>query len=88
MRKSDEMKKIVDELKTKVEQLQQEERYDDAVKAAAELKDAVRDYKTQVAIEEAEFCNFKSVATPTGASKVSDSIMKNRVFNKLVFGKT
>lgn len=87
MRKSDEMKKIVDELKTKVEQLQQEERYDDAVKAAAELKDAVRDYKMQAALEEAEFCNFKNAATPTGASKISDAVMKNRVFNKLVFGK-
>lgn len=88
MKKSDELKKIIDELKDKADKLQQAEQYDDAVKVADELKDAVRDYKIAKAMEEAEATNFKTIATPAGAkSTISDAVMRNRVFNKLVFGR-
>lgn len=88
MKKSDEIKKIVDELKTKVDQLQQEEQYDEAMKVANELKDAVRDYKIAKSIEDAEATNFIATATPaTAKSIISDAVMRNRVFNKLVFGR-
>lgn len=88
MKKSDEIKKIVDELKTKVAQLQQEEQYDEAMKVANELKDAVRDYKIAKSMEDAEATNFIATATPaTAKSIISDAVMRNRVFNKLVFGR-
>ena len=87
MKKSDEIKKIVDELKAKVDQLQQEEQYDEAVKAANELKDAVREFKIAKAVEDAEATDFIATATPANAkSMISDAVMRNRVFNKLVFG--
>ena len=88
MKKSDEIKKIVDELKTKVDQLQQEEQYDEAMKVANELKDAVRDYKIAKSMEDAEATNFIATATPaTAKNMISDAVMRNRVFNKLVFGR-
>ena len=88
MKKSDEIKKIVDELKTKVDQLQQEEQYDEAMKVANELKDAVRDYKIAKTMEDAEATNFIATATPaTAKNMISDAVMRNRVFNKLVFGR-
>jgi len=88
MKKSDEIKKIVDELKAKVNQLQQEEQYDEAVKAANELKDAVREFKIAKAVEDAEATDFIATATPANAkSMISDAVMRNRVFNKLVFGR-
>ena len=88
MKKSDEIKKIVDELKAKVDQLQQEEQYDEAVKAANELKDAVREFKIAKAVEDAEATDFIATATPANAkSMISDAVMRNRVFNKLVFGR-
>jgi len=89
MKKSDELKKIIDELKDKADKLQQAEQYDDAVKVADELKDAVRDYKVAKAMEEAEAANFKTIATPAGAkSTISDAVMRNRIFNKQLFGRT
>ena len=88
MKKSDELKKIIDELKDKADKLQQAEQYDDAVKVADELKDAVRDYKVAKAMEEAEATDFIATATPANAkSMISDAVMRNRVFNKLVFGR-
>ena len=89
MKKSDELKKIVDELKAKAEQLQTEERYDEAYKVANELKEAIRDYKTAKAVEEAAATDFLKGAEPSVThSKVSDAVMRNRIFNKQVFGKT
>ena len=88
MKKSDEIKKIVDELKAKVDQLQQEEQYDEAVKAANELKDAVREFKIAKAVEDAEATDFIATATPANAkSMISDAAMRNRIFNKQVFGR-
>ena len=89
MKKSDELKKVVDELKAKADQLQAAEQYDEAFAVANELKDAIRDYKTAKAIEEAEATNFiKEAAPATNKKQVSDAVMRNRIFNKQVFGKT
>lgn len=88
MKKSDELKKIIDELKDKADKLQQAEQYDDAARVADELRDAVRDYKVARAMEEAEATNFVATATPaTAKSMISDAVMCNRVFNKLVLGR-
>lgn len=64
MKKSVELKKIVDELKAKVESLQGQELYDDAAKAANELNAAVRDYQTAAALEAADLSDFQSGAKP------------------------
>ena len=87
MKKSDELKKVVDELKAKAEQLQTEEQYDEAFKVANELKDAIRDYKTAKAVEAAAATDFIKEAAPAVANTVPDAVMRNRVFNKLVLGK-
>ena len=88
MTKSDELKKIIDELKDTADKLQQAEQYDDAARVADELRDAVRDYKVARAMEEAEATNFVATATPaTAKSMISDAVMRNRVFNKLVLGR-
>ena len=88
MKKSDELKKIVDELRRAVENLQQEERYEEAAKQAKELTNAVHQYEATVAMETAELTNFKGDAAPITTAVVSDAVMRNRVFNKLVLGRT
>lgn len=85
MKKSVELKKTVDELKAKVEALQANEQYDDAAKAADTLNEAVRDYKTALAIESAELENMQQQAAPVDAHKDDKKIL-NRAFNKAVLG--
>lgn len=85
MKKSVELKKTVDELKAKVEALQANEQYDDAAKAADTLNEAVRDYKTTLAIESAELENMQQQAAPVDARKDDKKIL-NRAFNKAVLG--
>lgn len=87
MKKSDEIKKTVDELRTKVENLQQEEKYEDAAKLAKELTNAVSQYQAAKAMEAADLTNFTKTAKPD-AAPVDDAKMRNRVFNKLVLGRT
>ena len=89
MKKSDELKKVVNELKAKVEQLQTAEQYDDAYKVSQELKDAIRDYRTAKAVEDAAATDFIHSAGPaTKMSNISDAVMRNRIFNKQVLGRT
>ena len=89
MKKSDELKKVVDELKAKAEQLQTAEQYDDAYKVSQELKDAIRDYRTAKAVEDAAATDFIHNAGPaTKMSNISDAVMRNRIFNKQVLGRT
>lgn len=85
MKKSVELKKTVDELKAKVEALQANEQYDDAAKEAETLNEAVRDYKTALAIESAELENMQQQAAPVSARKDDKKIL-NRAFNKAVLG--
>ena len=88
MKKSDELKKMVDELRREVENLQQEERYEDAAKRAKELTNAVHQYEAAVSMETAQRTDFAGGATPIQTASVSDAVMRNRVFNKLVLGRT
>lgn len=87
MKKSDEIKKTVDELRREVENLQQEERYEDAAKCARELTNAVSQYEAALAMEKAALADFAGTAAPVEENKVSDAVMRNRVFNKLVLGR-
>ena len=88
MKKSDEIKKVVNELTAKVEAAQQAENYAEAGKLADELTAAVNSYKAAKAMEDAELDAFKVSAAPVKATpKVADAAMKNRIFNKLVLGR-
>ena len=64
MKKSDELKQIVDSLKSEVKNLQVQEQYDAAAAKAKELTDAVRDYTTAKAVEDADFQKFVGGAVP------------------------
>lgn len=88
MKKSDEIKKTVDELRCEVENLQQEEKYEEAAARAKELTNAVHQYEAAAAMEAAEIANFAGSAAPIQTAHVSDAVMRNRVFNKLVLGRT
>lgn len=88
MKKSDEIKKIVDELRREVENLQQEEKYEEAAKRAKDLTNAVGQYEAALAMEKAALTDFAGSAAPVEENKVSDAVMRNRVFNKLVLGRT
>lgn len=90
MKQTDELKKTIENLKSKVQNLQAQEQYDSAAKVAKELNDAVRDYKTAKAIEDADLKNFQAggmvPAAKQSASTVDEKKLVNRAFNKLVFG--
>ncbi len=88
MKKSDEIKKTVDELRREVENLQQEEKYEEAAKRAKDLTNAVGQYEAALAMEKAALTDFAGSAAPVEENKVSDAVMRNRVFNKLVLGRT
>ena len=88
MKKSDELKKTVDELRGQVENLQKEERYEEAAELSKELTNAVHQYQAAVAMETVQTVGFAGGAAPIAAAKVSDEVMRNRVFNKLVLGRT
>ena len=88
MKKSDELKKMVDELRREVENLQQEERYEEAAKRAKELTNAVHQYQAALVMEDAQRTGFAGGAAPIATASVSDAVMRNRVFNKLVLGRT
>ena len=86
MKKSDELKKVVDELTGKIEQLQQNEKYSDAAKLSTELTETVNKYHTAKAMEAAAMTNFTQNAAPVNGRHVNNAKLKNRVFNKLVLG--
>ena len=87
MKKSDEIKKTVDEISVKVEAAQQAENYAEAGKLADELTAAVNSYKAAKAMEDAELDAFKATAAPVKAAPKADAATMNRVFNKLVLGR-
>lgn len=89
MKKSDEIKKAVDEISAAVEAAQQAEDYEKAGKLADELTAAVNQFKAARAMEDAEMSAFAENAAPVKAAPVvADAAMKNRIFNKLVLGRT
>ncbi|MDQ0204074.1 phage major capsid protein [Pectinatus haikarae] len=87
MKKSDEIKNQITQVRAEIETLQSAEKFDDAAAKAKELTDLVREYNTVKAMEDSDFSNFTQGMTPinTIADK-NDKKLINRTFNKLVFG--
>lgn len=87
MKKSDELKKAYDELQAQVENLQQEGKVTEAKALLPELENAVKLYKAEKAMEQEDFANFSQSAKPA-QSKESVERIRNRAFNKCLFGQT
>lgn len=91
MKKSDELRQIVAGLKKEVMELQAKEQMDEAAAKAKELNDAVRDLHTQEAVEAADLIKaMQHPSAPEGAPTKNEDMarLRNRVFNKMVFGRT
>lgn len=86
MKKSDEIRKTVDELQASIENLQQEGKTAEAKAMVAELNNAVEMFKAAKAMEAADFSNFSLGAKPVQRAESRERI-RNRAFNKLLFGK-
>lgn len=87
MKKSDEIKKVINELMTQIEDAQQAENYTEAGKLADELTVATNQFKAAKALEDAELDAFSKTAHPVNvAAPKADARMMNRIFNKLVLG--
>lgn len=85
MRKSVELKRMIDECKTQIENLKKDKKYEDALKETEKLVTLSKDYKTALTDEAEEEKGAKNMATI--ASTDNQIKLKNRVFNKLVFGR-
>lgn len=86
MKKSDQLKKTYDEVKAKVNELQEKGMTKDAYDLLPEMKNAEMAYKVQLATEQEDLDNFLPGAAPTKKSGIEDKVMRNRIFNKLVLG--
>lgn len=86
MRKTIELKKIINGLKTEVNNLQTQGKMDEATKKAEELTNAVNEFKAAQAIEMAEDATFVDSAKPATESR-HDAAFKNRAFNKALLGR-
>ena len=86
MKKSDELRKIVDELQAQIENLQQEGKTAEARKLVPEMDNAVAMFKAAKEMEAADFSNFSLGARPAQHRESRERI-RNRAFNKLLFGK-
>lgn len=87
MKKSDQLKKTYDEIKAKMNTLQEEGKTKEAYDLLPELKNAEQAYKVQMALEENERSTFFDGAQPLNGAPVSDAAMRNRIFNKCVLGR-
>lgn len=86
MRKTVELKKIINGLKTEVNNLQTQGKMDEATKKAEELTNAVNEFKSAQAIEMAEDATFAASAKPAAENR-HDAAFKNRAFNKALLGR-
>lgn len=87
MLKSDELKQAILKKKAEVENLQKEMKITDALSAAKELQSLTSELKIEIAKEEADFKNFLKNASPLETNSTFDAAkLRNRAFNKLVFG--
>lgn len=86
MKHSDELRKTVDELQAQIENLQQEGKTAEARKLVGELNNAVDMFKAAKAMEAADFTNFSQNAKPAQSNESREKV-RNRAFNKLLFGK-
>ena len=88
MKKSDEIKKVINALTDQVKAAQEAEEMDKAAALADELTTAVNEYKSAKAVEDAEMETFTQTAAPVKTTPVkADAHMMNRIFNKLVLGR-
>ncbi len=85
MKKSDELRKTVNELQARIENLQQEGRIAEAKALVTELNNAVDMFKAARAVEAADFSNFSLNSKPV-QKRESRARIRNRAFNKLLFG--
>lgn len=86
MRKTIELKKIINGLKAEINNLQTQGKMDEATKKAEELTNAVNEFKAAQAIEIAEDATFADSAKPATES-LHDAGFKNRAFNKALLGR-
>lgn len=86
MKKSDELRKTVDELQAQIENLQQEGKTAEAKALVPEMNNAVAMFKAAKEMESADFSNFSLGAKPAQRAESRERI-RNRAFNKLLFGK-
>lgn len=86
MKHSDELRKTVDELQAQIENLQQEGKTAEARKLVPEMDNAVAMFKAAKEMEAADFSNFSLGAKPAQRAESRERI-RNRAFNKLLFGK-
>ena len=86
MKKSDELRKTVDELQAQIENLQQEGKTAEARKLVPEMDNAVAMFKAAIEMEAADFSIFSLGARPAQHRESRERI-RNRAFNKLLFGK-
>ena len=86
MKKSDELRKTVDELQAQIENLQQEGKTAEAKALVPEMNNAVAMFKAAKEMEAADFSNFSLGAKPAQRAESRERI-RNRAFNKLLFGK-
>lgn len=86
MRKTIELKKIINGLKAEVNNLQTQGKMDEATKKAEELTNAVNEFKAAQAIEIAEDATFVASAKPATENR-HDAGFKNRAFNKALLGR-
>ncbi len=88
MKNTVELLKVVNSLRTEVENLQTQEMWDAAAKKAKELTDAVNEYQVAKSLEDADITNVVSKANPIHSSfDKPDTRIKNRIFNKLLLGR-
>ena len=86
MKNSSELKAEIGTKRKELENLQREEKIDEALKAADELNKMVDAYNVAVALEKAEFENMISNSEPLSKSMdtTDKAKLRNRAFNKLV----
>lgn len=87
MRKSDELKKIVDELTAQAKQLQKDGKISEASDVADKLNAARAEYQLAKSIDDAEKLNFIDNLVPAAGAKLNDKKMANRIFNKMLLGR-
>lgn len=84
MKRSDEIRKSIDELSAKIEGLQQAEDYVEAAKWSGELTALVDQFKAAKAVEELDLQDMaRGIPAPT-ASNESEAELARKAFNKLV----
>lgn len=87
MKKSDELRKAIDELSLKVTDLNSKEEYVEASKVSGEMASLVEQYKAAKALEEMDAMDMAKAKQPAAsASNLSEAELARRAFNKLVRG--